>query len=451
MMSVPSLLRRRALSLMTAVVTAVGLAIVPSTASADVPTLVVVQDLLLRDDIHVTSTHDEDSPASSLHEILLSGTKRGLTARSYLKFDMSYLPEGVIRSATLRLTGLGAPACGPVVGEGVQVRRVTDPWSGDFLHWDNKPDSTDEDAQIATKGVTTQCAVYPDQVEWPITDIVNAWAGGAENHGLVLQSPDESTDDGLWAFSSWENPADAIPVLTVTMDVPSVPYTRASSIASHEDGANTWVAGLTPRIQSQVVDPAGGSLTAEFEVEHDPDAPGQGSGQIWTATSAPASSFGRPSVLVPVGLLEDGWRIRWRVRAHNVTAGTVSDWSAWNSGTVAAHVPQISARQVVPSWESEDSTVSMSLTPELRATVTHPLLDSTRVVFQMAYDPDAPLQGTGLIWEETVLDVPSGGQAVVTVPDGLVDGGLQVRWRVGAYGGPFQSGWSDWQKLTIDM
>lgn len=134
-----------------------------------------------------------------------------------------------------------------------------------------------------------------------------------------------------------------------------------------------------------------------------------------------------------------------------MTAGTVSGWSAWDSGTVAADVSQITARQVVPSYESESSTVSLGLTPELRATVTHPLLDSTRVVFQMAYDPDAPLQGTGLIWEKTVLDVPSGGQAVVTVPDGLVDGGLRVRWRVGAYGGPFQTGWSDWQKLILDM
>ncbi|NAS27040.1 DNRLRE domain-containing protein [Herbidospora sp. NEAU-GS84] len=450
-MSVPPLLRRRALSLMTAVVTAAGPAAVPSTASADVPTLVVVQDLLQRTTIPVTSAHDKQSPASWLDETLLSGTKDGVTARSYLRFDMSYLPQGVIRSATLRLTGLDAPACGPEVGEGVQVRRVTEPWSDDFLHWGNKPASTGEGAQIATKGVTQQCAVHPDKVEWPVTDIVNAWAAGAENHGLVLQSPDESTDDGLWTFSSWINPLDVVPVLTVTMDVPSAPYTRASSIATHEDGPDTWVAGLTPRIQSQVADPAGGSLTAEFEVEHDPAAPGQGGGQIWTATSAPVSSFGRPSVVVPSGLLEDGWRIRWRVRAHNLTAGTVSAWSAWNPGTVAADVAQITARQVVPSYESEYSTVSMGLTPELRATVTHPLLDSTRVVFQMAYDPDAPLQGTGLIWEKTVLDVPSGGQAVVTVPDGLVEGGLQVRWRVGAYGGPFQSGWSEWQKLTLDM
>nr|WP_062339321.1 DNRLRE domain-containing protein [Herbidospora sakaeratensis] len=436
---------------MTAVVTVAGPAAVPSAASADVPTLVVVQDLMSQTTIPVTSRNDEDSPASWLDETLLSGSRRGVTARSYLRFDLSHLPEGVIRSATLRLTGLGAPACGPAVGEGVQVRRVTGPWSGDFLHWGNTPGSTDEDAQIAAKGVTPQCAVYPDTVEWPVTGIVNAWAGGAENHGLVLQSPDESTDDGLWAFSSGINPLDVIPVLTVTMDVPSVPSTRASSIATHEDGPGTWVAGLTPRVESQVVDPAGGSLTAEFEVEHDPAAPGQGVGRIWTATSAPVSSFGRPSVVVPAGLLQDGWHIRWRVRAHNLTAGTVSDWSAWNAGTVAADVAQITARQVVPSYESQTSTVSMSLTPELRATVTHPLLDTTRVVFQMEYDPDAPLQGTGLIWEKTVLDVPSGGQAVVTLPDGLADGGLQVRWRVGAYGGPFQSGWSDWRKLTLDM
>ncbi|GAB1818715.1 hypothetical protein HerbRD11066_18790 [Herbidospora sp. RD11066] len=433
---------------MTAVVAVAVPAAVPSTASADVPTLVVVQELQLRNNIHVTTDHDEDSPADWLDETLLSGTDGGLTARSYLKFDLSQLPEGVVRSATLRLTGLGAPDCGPAAGEGVQVRRVTEPWSDDFLHWGNTPDSTGEDAQITVP----QCAAVPGQVEWPITGIVGAWAGGAENHGLVLQSPDESTDDGLWTFAAWTHPTGSIPVVTVTMDVPSTPATRAASIATHVDGAGTWVAGLTPRIQSQVVDPAGGGLAAEFEVEHDPAVPGQGAGRIWAATSAPASSFGRPSVVVPAGLLQDGWRIRWRVRAHNVTAGTVSGWSAWSSGTVAADVSQITARQVVPSYESPDSTVSMSLTPELRATVTHPLLDATRVVFQLAYDPDAPLQGTGLIWEETVLDVPSGGQAVVTIPDGLLDGGgWQVMWRVGAYGGAFQSGWSDWQKLTLDM
>ncbi|WP_066367603.1 DNRLRE domain-containing protein [Herbidospora mongoliensis] len=94
---------------------------------------------MLRNNIHVTSAHDEDSLADWLDEFLLSGTERGLTARSYLKFDMSYLPEGVIRSATLRLTGIGAPACGPAVGEGVQVRRVTGPWSDDFLHWETSP------------------------------------------------------------------------------------------------------------------------------------------------------------------------------------------------------------------------------------------------------------------------------------------------------------------------
>ncbi|GAA0983727.1 hypothetical protein GCM10009555_056050 [Acrocarpospora macrocephala] len=332
------------------------------------------------------------------------------------------------------------------------MRRVTGTWAADFLHWGNQPASTDEDAQIATKGVTKFCKPSPDTIEWPVTDIVHDWRAGAENHGLALQSPDEAAGDGLWTFGSYDSENHPIPQLVVTMDVASAPAVRGVNIGpSYREGDSVWLKGSPSAMYALINDPAGGRMTAEFQIEHDPAVPGQGTGLIWTATSSQTSANGKPLVRIPAGIVQDGWKIRWRARAHNVTAGTVSDWSAWGHGTVATDVPEITAHEVFPSYQYEGRTMSIGLTPDLRATVTHPFADSMWVEFQMEYDPEQPRQGTGLIWESVDEDVPSGEQAVVTIPEGLVDGGLWVQWRVRASGGPFQSEWSDWQKLILDF
>ncbi|WP_066363869.1 DNRLRE domain-containing protein [Herbidospora mongoliensis] len=444
----------RALSLMVTLTTAAALAAVPLPAAADPPILEIVRYIGPNDDIRVFSGNTENFLALPGASQLQVGTDiKGYQSRGYLRFDLSSLPEGVVTSATLTLTGIRAPACGPVVGEGIQVRRVTGAWAADFLHWNNKPGSTDDDAQIATKGVNSSCPVYPDSVEWPVTGIVGDWMSGTENHGLVLQSPDETTNDGSWTFTSSENFSYDPPLLAVTMDVVSAPQVREARLMPvyQEDGL-TRVASLTPRIYVNATDPAGGRLAGEVEVEHDPAAPAtQGTGLIWTGVSPP--NVPKPTVQVPPGNLQEGWQIRWRARAHNTRAGTVSDWGSWHSGTVETlAAPEVTAHEVVPSYEEGGTTVSLGLTPELRVTVTHPFVDSLRAEFEMEYDPDSPMSGTGLIWEEySQDDIPSGGQAVVTIPAGLVEGGLRVRWRARAIAGPYPSEWSGWQKLTLDM
>lgn len=128
--------------------------------------------------------------------------------------------------------------------------------------------------------------------------------------------------------------------------VPAPHTSGASMPESHREGDAVWVRGPAPRLTAYLTDPAGGSLAAEFEVDHDPAVPAQGTGLIWTATTPPSTNP-KPSLRMPGGLAQDDWRIRWRARAHNTTAGTVSAWSPWKSGTVSTAVPEIGAPEGV--------------------------------------------------------------------------------------------------------
>nr|WP_169806289.1 DNRLRE domain-containing protein [Herbidospora sakaeratensis] len=445
-MSAPSLLRRRALSLLVAALAVAAPAVAPAPAAAGTPALVVVKTLLPVDDVHVSTGHDHDSPARPDSQFLLVGGGAAVDHRAYLRFDLSSLPQGVIRSAALRIAVAKTPTCRQVAREGIEVRRVVEPWAADFLHWGNTPASTPDDAVTALADLP--CGVSAGQTEWPVTDLVHDWAAGAENHGLVLQSPDESTDDGVWYLSSREN--DDVPLLSVTMEVPSAPSTRGVYVTqSHQDGDHLWLASTTPRVYTTVRDPAGGQLAGEFQIEHDPAAPDQGTGLIWTATSSQPAP--KPTVQVPAGLLQDGWRIRLRVRAHNVTAGTASDWSPWQSATLSSVVPEITGAELTPSHESGGVTVATSLTPTFAATASHPFLDPLHVAVEVEHDPDAPAQGTGLIWYGAGLDdTASGAQTQVTVPAGLLQDGWRLRWRVRANAGPFMSQ-SEWRTFTVDL
>ncbi|GGT33111.1 hypothetical protein ACFFV7_33660 [Nonomuraea spiralis] len=70
------------------------------------------------------------------------------------------------------------------------------------------------------------------------------------------------------------------------------------------------------------------------EVEHDPAAPGQGSGAIWTGTSTTAVPSGNyTGVAIPSGKLTNGWKVRWRARA--TAAGVNGAWTTWHALTIA--------------------------------------------------------------------------------------------------------------------
>ncbi|MEV6871634.1 phospholipase A2 [Amycolatopsis sp. NPDC051128] len=177
--------------------------------------------LPLAGDTDVNSAFDGNNVSG---EYLKAGTESdGEKARAYLKFDTRGLQAPT--KAELRLTNIDAPRCGPAVGAGIQVRRVTDFWAPDTQTWTPQPANTTEDAALSTEGsLFGSCG--SERMTWDITAIVAKWAAGtAGNHGLVLQSPTETATANYRVFTSAENTEGLgdPPTLTVTTDIPFTP------------------------------------------------------------------------------------------------------------------------------------------------------------------------------------------------------------------------------------
>ncbi|MEU8103187.1 DNRLRE domain-containing protein [Nonomuraea muscovyensis] len=405
------------------------------------------------------SSFDVDSPGYPASGSLMAGTRTdGTKVRAHLRFDIPGLQGSTVTDAKLSMNTIDAHNCGAALTNGIQVARLTSTWDPAALYWPTKPTLTTEDASTNFKGVNQDCATWPDSMEWNVTGIAQDWADGAANHGLVLKSPGEANIDNYRVFTSSEDTDfGQPPTLILTTSGPaSQPAVSAPAITPAQTVDGVTVTGsLTPQLAATVADTIGGSLTGEFEVEHDPAAPaGQGSGQIWTGTSPEVTSSGQATVSVPAGKLADGWRVRWRVRAVNAAASTTSAWSDWQSATVDVPNPTVGALQVTPSQVVDGGTVATSLTPGLRATVTDPAAQPLRAEFEIEHDPAAPAgQGSGQIWAGAADNVASGTQATATVPGGKLSDGWKVRWRARAINTATTIGspWSDWQGLTIDV
>ncbi|MFI6888828.1 DNRLRE domain-containing protein [Streptosporangium canum] len=411
-------------------------------------------------DVEVSSTTDADWPADPTGAFMMAGTQTGsLKYRVHLRFDTAALTGTTVSDAKLSLNTIDAPACGAAVGAGIQVRRLTGAWDENNLHWANKPASTTEDAQTNTAGINQDCATWPGSMDWNVTGIAQDWATGAANHGLVLQSPTETNVNNYRVFTASEDTDFTTPPkLTVTTTGPaSAPAISALTVTPAQDVSGvTTVTSLTPQLAATVTDPIGGTLTGEFEIEHDPAATGQGTGQIWAGTSAAVTSGAQATAAVPNGKLTDGWKVRWRARAANTAAATTSAWSAWQNATIDVpgpiSEPAVGALQVTPSTVVDGTTVTSTLTPTLLAQVSDPAGGSLRAEYELEHDPAAPQgQGAGQIWTGAVDNVVSGTQAGIAVPIGKLTDGWQVRWRARAAAGQLSSAWSDWQQLTIDI
>ncbi|MEV6149965.1 DNRLRE domain-containing protein [Nonomuraea sp. NPDC052129] len=222
--------------------------------------------------------------------------------------------------------------------------------------------------------------------------------------------------------------------------------------SSSVDG-KTITPTVTPQLRATAFDPRGEPVRAEFELEHDPSAPGeQGSGQIWASGVDNVRPGTQATVAVPGGKLSDGWMTRWRARA--VSASASSAWSDWQQLTVRrpASAPTVGEFRVVPSAEVGGQTVTPSLTPQLLVTAADPRGDLLSAEFEVEHDPSAPEgQGTGQIWTATVADVQAGTQATAAMPAGELSDGWVVRWRARALSSTATSAWSSWQKLTINV
>ncbi|MEV1005531.1 LamG domain-containing protein [Nonomuraea sp. NPDC050202] len=150
------------------------------------------------------------------------------------------------------------------------------------------------------------------------------WRARAVNTGATTTS----------AWSDW---------LAATVDVSDPggqPTVTALQIdPSQPVNGQTVTTTLTPALVAQVTDPAGQPLRVEYEVEHDPAATEQGTGQIWTGALDNVASGAPARITVAEGRLQDGWKARWRTRALNTAASTSSAWSDWQEFQVTVIQP----------------------------------------------------------------------------------------------------------------
>ncbi|WP_157521758.1 hypothetical protein, partial [Herbidospora cretacea] len=200
-------------------------------------------------------------------------------------------------------------------------------------------------------------------------------------------------------------------------------------------GADGWtLSSLTPFFQAKITDPVFFRYSyLGAEVEHDPSAPTQGSGVIWsgTGTTPTSSSTLTATVTVPTGKLTDGWLVRWRVRGVTTT-GVNGPWSDWQVAKVDVSKPAVSELTARGTQGSGLWTLS-SLTPYLEARITDPVFFRYSYLgAEVEHDPSVPAQGSGLIWSGTGTTATNSESpyARVTVASGKLTDGWLVRWRV---------------------
>ncbi|MBB6557114.1 DNRLRE domain-containing protein [Nonomuraea rubra] len=260
-----------------------------------------------------------------------TNNKREFT-RALLKFDTSTLVGKTVTDAKLQLTSSNSYGC--VAGQNIKAQRITAAWTPSSTYWANQPATTNAGEQLAQQ--PGQCTSSPPEGAWtwPITDIAKAWADGAAGHGVMLRLV---TEHPVMYEQPYERSFTA-PTLIVTYGAtPSLENLRAAPVATSGDGmvyANT----TTPTLHAFTKDPDGGLLRAEFEVEHDPAAAGQGTGQVWTGAVNNVSTGTEAKLAVAADKLIDGGKYRWRARAFD--GSDYSAWSAWQLLAVDATAPQ---------------------------------------------------------------------------------------------------------------
>ncbi|MEU7890653.1 DNRLRE domain-containing protein [Microbispora bryophytorum] len=376
-------------------------------------------DLSLQADTYV-ATWDNAGDIYAEDYDLNAGAGYGDVARSYLNFDTAFLSGATVTQAQLSLLNWGAPKC-VSFGSGIQARRVTSAWDPYTITWDRQPKATSEDA--VTRRDAYDVDSCPDNgvggitVTWNVTGIAQDWAAGQPRYGLQIRGVDESAEEDYRIYDSSEY-ADyhnsQAPELTVTYSLPSSPTVGNLLITPVTGGA---VSSLTPTLHATVSDTASGSLRADYEIEHDPAYTAEGTGQIWTGSSATATTGNDAPAVVSAGKLSDGWHIRWRARATNTGTSVSSAWSAWQTTTVNVPDPLVDQLQVTPSQVLSGETVTSTLTPALAARVTTPDAGASRVEFELEHDPSDTAHGTGGIW--TIGGAQAGtakSAAAVTAP-----------------------------------
>ncbi|MGW0198102.1 RHS repeat-associated core domain-containing protein [Nonomuraea sp. NPDC003201] len=327
-----------------------------------------------------------------------------------------------------------------------------------FYAYGGDPDSrtlrleaqVEHDPSVATQGTgliwsgtgdLSSSGCYTTSKCWLQTPTVTA--GKLKDGWLVRWRVRVSTSGGIAGpWTEWQVSTVAVSG-TAGNGLGAVPATR---------GTDSWtLASVTPWLYAKVTDAGGSKLVLGAEIEHDPAAPAQGTGLIWSGratTSYP--SGGNAWLQVPAGQLTDGMKVRWRVRGVT-TAGAEGEWSPWQNGTVDLRKPSIDGLGMNPAIRGTTSWTAESLTPWMYAKVTDPENRPSKLDVEVEHDPATGDEGTGLIWSgSSDKEYASGTNAWTAVPADKLTDGWHIRWRARATTTSGVSGpWSDWVYATV--
>lgn len=356
-------------------------------------------------------------------------------------------------------------------GSGIKAQRVTTAWNIETLRWDNQPSATTSGATVAKDpGGCTDSAAPPSDVawSWPVTGIVQTWASGQGNHGLLLRGTDESAsaplyDRGFHASEVSEMPNPHPPVLKVTYTDGAAPSTSPTPTATATSGPDT----APPTILS--VEPADGAdnVLADAQVKvifSEPVTDAHFSlVNIFEETEIPGSvamsSGNTVLTFTPNAPLDF---IYWAEvsGAKDAAGNTMGEPYSWmfSIGSPASRSQKhsravVAMRETKPSvsklWtrsvETKDgTTVTGTTTPQLMVKVADPLRRRSAVQVQIEHDPSTSPQSKGLIWSGEA-NISAGSVATVQVPRGKLAKDWTVRWRARAGAGT----WSEWNRLVI--
>ncbi|WP_254876554.1 DNRLRE domain-containing protein [Streptomyces sp. CAI-85] len=274
------------------------------------------------------ATNYTDSQVSSTE--LKSGTydSGSTVARSFLKFDVSAFKSKHITDTNLALYSYYSSSC--TEGSGTVVQRITKSWDSSSITWSTKPAGTTTGQVIntAAKGYSSSCPA--GTMNFDIDAIVQAWADGTPNYGLLIRGVTE-TDSLTWRRFRSANyvsgDGSTEPHLTVTYNsYPSVPSSLAISPSQvNAYNGKRYVTSLTPTLSAKVTDPDGSSSKGQFEITADPDY--ADTTYSYTGTSSAVASGSTAKLTIPsASSFPAGKHLRYRVRAYDGT-----DYGSWSS------------------------------------------------------------------------------------------------------------------------
>ncbi|MGW0950021.1 DNRLRE domain-containing protein [Streptomyces sp. NPDC002623] len=290
-------------------------------------------------------------------------------ARSYLKFDVSKFAGKHITDTNFALYNYYASTCS-TSGSGTTVRRITSSWASTSVTWATRPSSTGTGAvvNLVPHGYDSSCPAAWSN--WDIDAIVQAWADGSPNYGVMVYGTSE-TDSTTWRRFRSANYTTAgyAPKLTVTYNSYATTASAAvsPSVVSAYSGTR-YVSSLTPTLSAKVTDAEGGTVEAQFEITPDPAY--ADTSYSYTKTPASVASGGTAKLTVPsANALPNGKHLRFRVRGNDFTDyGSWSGYTYFATNTGLPNTPSISCPDYPQNTWSAKASGSVTCTLDTTST-----------------------------------------------------------------------------------